>query len=173
MTRTLLISSNPDNQTVSEEFDLYVHFNSCIHFDKFPPEKSIVMVRSREACAITENKNCHSICPNECYKKIGSCDHNCGVTGNPRVILVVGNPEIYTGYDAVDLNNLNNFYYPPEKSPTTGLFGINYFLQQGHQVFLLGFNLEVAPYRQSRSHDIDYEIEEVNRMIASGKVFSV
>jgi hypothetical protein len=173
MTRTLLISSNPDNQAVSEEFDIYVHFNSCIHFDKFPPEKSIVMVRSRKACAITESKSCHSVCPNECYKKIGKCDHDCKITGNPGVILVVGNPQTYKGYNAIDLNNLSNFYYPTGKSPTTGFFGINYFLQQGHEVFLLGFNLEVAPYRQSRSHSIDYEIEEVGRMIASGEVFSV
>jgi ferredoxin-like protein FixX len=174
MSRVLLISSNPENTTPEDTFDLYVHFNSCIHFDKTPVDKSMIMVRSRELCATTEGKNCHSVCPNLCYKSIGSCSHDCKVSGNPKVICVVGLENFMdNNVEVIDLNGLNDFYYPEGKSPTTGFIAIKYFLKLNYDVGVLGFDLEKAPYRNSRSHDIDYEIEEVNKMIFAKQIVSV
>ncbi len=174
MPNVLLVSSNPDNPAPEDKFDLYVHFNGGINFDKTPADKSMLIVRSRKLCAKTEGQHCHQVCPENCYQKIGSCTPDCKISGNPRLIVVMGknnfkgDPSIEV-LDRLDVKNLN---YPKDKSPTTGFIAVKYFLQLGYNVNVLGFDLS-ALNRNSKVHDFDYEINEINKMISQKVIGSV
>ena len=174
MPKVLLVSSNPNNPAPEDRFDLYVHFNGAINFDKTPAHKSMIITRSRKSCASTEGKHCHQVCPQNCYQKIGNCTPDCKILGNPRLIVVMGKNSFRgdPSVEVLDRSDIKDLNYPKGKTPTTGFIAVKYFLQLGYEVSVLGFDLSVLN-RNSKVHDFGYEINEINKMISEKVIVSV
>jgi hypothetical protein len=175
MKTVLLVSSDPRNTLPEQEFDLYVHFNGSIHFDKTPADKSMIITRSRQSCARKDGLHCHQACPNSCYLNIGKCNSECKISGNPEVLLVVkqsSSVKITDKIKILDPSTLQSLKYPDDFSPTTGFVAIHYFLEKGYRVSLLGFDLRFLG-KTSGVHDFRYEAEQVDKMIFDKKVFGV
>jgi hypothetical protein len=162
--KTLLVSSNPEATVPSKGYDLYVHFNSAKHFSKTPPDKSILVVRSRNHI-VNPTIVCHAFCLENCYLSVGQCNHECAVKTIPQEIIVVGWKDDLHHENKLKKIYLDHIDYAEGAEPTSGMAAIDYFLKNGHEVTVCGFDLAVAPYRRSKIHNITYEIKEVKNMI--------
>jgi hypothetical protein len=170
--KVLLMSSNPEAKVPENEYDLYVHFNSSKHFHKTPPEKSIIIVRQRSHIA-NPNIVCHAACELYCYKNLGNCDHECSVKISPKSIMVVGWKEKLENFPELKPIYLDEVNYSDRFEPTSGWAAIDYFVRHRVRVTVSGFNLEVAPYRRSKAHHINYEIRGIKRLVHNRIINSI
>jgi len=170
--RVLLMSSNPEARVPKDEYDLYVHFNSSKHFHKTPPEKSIIIVRQR-GHIVNPKVVCHAACELHCYKNLGNCDHDCTVGIKPKSIMVVGWKERLVDFPELKPIYLDDINYSDKYEPTSGWAAIDYFVKRRVRVTVSGFDLEVAPYRKSKAHNINYEIRGIRRLTHNNIINSI
>jgi hypothetical protein len=170
--KVLLVSSNPEAQVPNKGYDLYVHFNSSKHFHKTPAKKSIVTVRQRPHI-VNPDIVCHAACELNCYKNLGHCEHDCFVKTYPQDVFIAGWKENLHHYSDTKRIYLDFIEYPPDSEPTTGWAAINYFINKGNEVTVCGFDLKVAPYRRSKIHNINYEINELKELVNEEAINSI
>jgi hypothetical protein len=159
--RVLLIANNPDVPPIVGDYDLYVHFNHAIHLDKVPLEKSIVCSRECWAVQKMQSFQYSATYGNKLYK-IPAPDKQIWALGWEKVVRQVDATRKLIPLDGVPY---------PNGSPTSGYAAIHYFLNNGDEVFLSGFNLKVASYyRSTKLHKPDWEIEETQKMLQQGVI---
>jgi hypothetical protein len=161
--KVILIANNPEASVPSSGFDLYVHFNSAIHWGKTPEEKSIIGVRV-----------------NKEVKKHRSFRHTMDGELKPFVlsqpiekIVAVGWQQDVQLIDPcipiIALETVPN--YPAGHSATSGFAAIHHYLSLGDKVTLSGFDLSKASYyNKTKLHLPDWEMEKVTEMIEAGIV---
>jgi len=156
--KVLLVANNPNAEPPSSGFDLYVHFNTMIHWGKTPFDKSIVAVRKNSHNAKMRsfhyNKNEYIHVPTEKIIAVGWRQDVLSVDPNIPMIALEVVPD-----------------YPKGHSPTSGFAAIYHYLELGHEVTLCGFNLKDASYYETtKLHLPDYEINKIEEMVAEGAV---
>jgi hypothetical protein len=154
----LLVANNPSAEVPSSGYDLYVHFNTIIHWGKTPFEKSIVAVRknahNEKMRSFHHNKNGYIHVPTNKLIAIGWHDDVRSIDQDIEFINLLVVPNYRKGY-----------------SPTSGFTAIYYYLERGDNVTLCGFDLTQAHYYKTTGlHLPDYEISEIEKMVEAGIV---
>ena len=143
-----------------EGYDLYVHFNSAIHWGKTPDEKSLIAVRVNQ---IVKNKNSFRWTINPAGQIIELTARNdqivaCGWRADCMAINPTKQMLLCDGIE-----------YPEKQSPTSGFVAMYHYLDNGDDVYLCGFDLKDASYyKTTMLHNPDYEIKQLELMIAEG-----
>lgn len=158
--RVVLIANNPNANVPSEGYDLYVHFNTTIHWGKTPDDKSIVVARVNKA--VKDNQS-----------------FGWSMTGNKKIVKIPARDDqiLACGWredcNAIDPERpallCDGVEYPNKQSPTTGYVAIHHYLENGHEVYLCGFDLKSAAYyATTKLHNPDFEIDMIDVMIGMG-----
>jgi hypothetical protein len=154
----LLVANNPDVNPPSFGFDMYVHFNTMIHWGKTPFDKSIVAVRKNARNAKMRsfhyNKNEYIHVPTEKIIAVGWRQDVLNINPNIPMIALESVPDYPRGY-----------------SPTSGFAAIYHYVSGGHDVTVCGFDLAKADYYKTTGmHLPDYETGKIEKMIDEGIV---
>ena len=159
--RVVLIANNPHANVPTEGYDLYVHFNSAIHWGKTPEDQSIIGVRKN-----SENE------------KQGSFHYTKDLNLKPyyldvptdKIVAVGWTKDIRPLHTDIPIIGLEDVgYYPEKHSATSGYAAIHYYLNKGHEVFLCGFKLsEASYYKTTKLHLPDFETDMIDVMIGMG-----
>jgi hypothetical protein len=156
--KVLLVANNPAVEPPSEGYDLYVHFNSAIHWGKTPEDKSIVGVRKNSE----NNKHRNFHYTQACYLDIP--DDKIVAIGWTKDIRQLDSEIPIIGVEEVP-------DYPTGHSATSGFAAIYYYLNRGHEVTVCGFNLkEASYYKKTKLHLPDYETEKLMDLVRDGRV---
>jgi hypothetical protein len=159
--KVLLVANNPNAVVPSLGYDLYVHFNSAIHWGKTPINQSIIAVRKN-----AENK------------KHGSFHYTTDGMRKPYYLDVPTYKLVAVGW-ADDVRTVDKNipiialecvpFYQKGKSPTSGFAAIHHYLALGEEVTLCGFDLPKASYYETtKLHLLDYETGKINEMVEGG-----
>jgi hypothetical protein len=161
--KVLLIANNPNAIPVEGDFDLYVHFNHAFHWGKVPKEKSIVCSRERKQVKEKNSFLWTATSDGDFYK----------IPARDEQIWAIGWKGPVEKIDATRKRiPLEGVPYPKGGSPTSGYAALHYFLNQGDEVYLSGFNLKVASYYHStKIHRPDFELLETDKMLEAGIIF--
>jgi hypothetical protein len=159
--KVLLVANNPSADVPSKGYDLYVHFNSAIHWGKTPIKRSIVAVRKND-----------EVKKNRSFRYTLDKERNPVTLTQPiENIVAVGwltdVQMIDSRIPIIPVDTVPN--YPKGNSPTSGFAAIYHYLSLGDDVTLCGFNLkEASYYKTTKLHLPDYEMEEIDKMIERG-----
>jgi len=160
--RVVLIANNPHANVPSEGYDLYVHFNSAIHWGKTPDDKSVIIVRINQ---VVKDKRSF-------FWTLDGNGNKVELTARNNQIIACGWREDCMKINATKPRVLcDEIEYPEKQSPTTGFAAMYHYLDCNYDVFLCGFDLASASYyEKTKLHNPDYEIKQIELMIAEGLV---
>jgi hypothetical protein len=161
--RVLLIANNPNADVPSEGYDLYVHFNSAIHWGKTPEEKSIIGVRKNSEN--NKHRDFH-------YTKDMNLKPYYLNVPTDKIVAVGWKKDIQDLHPEIPIIDVGEvFDYPEGHSATSGFAAVYHYLNRRHRVTLCGFNLKEASYYAiTKLHLPDYEIERLNLMVEEGLI---
>jgi hypothetical protein len=161
--KVLLIANNPSVEPPDSGFDLYVHFNSAIHWGKTPENKSIIGVRK-----------------NDEVKKHRSFRYTLDLERKPitltqpmeRIVAIGWQTDVEVIDSRIPVIALERVpEYPEGHSATSGFAAMHHYLSLGDSVTLCGFNLKEASYYETtKLHLPDYETERIEEMVRDGIV---
>lgn len=159
--RVLLIANNPHANVPSEGYDLYVHFNSAIHWGKTPEDKSIVAVRKNSEN--NKHRNFH-------YTKDVNLKPYYLDIPTDKIVAVGWTKDIRPLHPEIPIIGVEEVpEYPDGHSATSGYAAIHYYLNRGHEVTVCGFKLsEASYYKTTKLHLPDLEMDMVEAMIGMG-----
>lgn len=164
--KAALIANNQAINTLPVDCDIYIHFNSAMHWDKRHVDKRNV-IAVRKAWTVDKAKSWRPY-PNtedptaEIWAigweaDIKSMDE-AGVTGSNYRILI---------------DDVSQWFEPEGKSPTTGwvLMTLLPLIDPDVDIILVGFDLKSASYyKTSKIHHCDWEINHVAELVKQGIV---
>jgi hypothetical protein len=159
--RVVLIANNPNADVPNDGYDLYVHFNSAIHWGKTPDDKSIVGVRKNSET--DKHKSFR-------YTKNSDGSPHAVVPGEDKIVAIGWTSDVRKINADIPLMGLEEVPdYPEGHSATSGYAAIHYYLNRGHEVFLCGFKLSEASYHKTtKLHLPDFETDMIDVMIGMG-----
>lgn len=157
--RVLLIANNPNADVPNDGYDLYVHFNSAIHWGKTPEDKSIIGVRKNSEN--NKHKNFH-------YTKDLNLKPYYLDVPDDKIVAIGWTKDIRPLHPDIPIIGLEEIdHYPEGHSATSGYAAIHYYLDRGNDVYLCGFNLpEASYYKTTKLHLPDFETDMIEAMIA-------
>ena len=163
--KVLLIANNPNVTPLGKDFDLYVHFNHARHWGKVPKEKSIVCNRVTKPVRILGSFRWT-------YAEAGSKEFY-KIPAKDEQVWAVGWKALVESIDSKRKRiPLEGIPYPDGHSPTSGYATIHFFVNQGDEVYLCGFDLKNAPYyNKTKLHRPDFELKEIEKMLESKTIF--
>lgn len=161
--KVLLVANNPAVEPPSEGYDLYVHFNSAIHWGKTPEDKSIIGVRKNSENE--KNKNFHHT--KDLYLNPYYLD-----VPDDKIVAIGWTKDIRPLHPDIPIIGLEEVPdYPQGHSATSGYAAIYYYLNRGHEVTVCGFDLKKALYyKKTKLHLPDYETEKLMDLVGDGRV---
>jgi hypothetical protein len=161
--KVLLVANNPAVEPPSEGYDLYVHFNSAIHWGKTPEDKSIVGVRKNSEN--NKHRNFH-------YTKDLHLNPYYLDVPDDKIVAIGWTKDIRPLHSEIPIIGVEEVPdYPTGHSATSGFAAIYYYLNRGHEVTVCGFNLkEASYYKKTKLHLPDYETEKLMDLVRDGRV---
>ena len=161
--RVVLIANNPKAEVPTEGYDLYVHFNSAIHWGKTPEDKSIVGVRKNSEN--NKHQNFH-------YTKTMDLKPYYLDVPTDKIVAVGWEKDIATLHPDIPIIDVGLVKdYPIGHSATSGFAAIHYYLMMGYDVTICGFDLKKASYYTiTKLHLPDYEMAEIDKMLSDGLI---
>jgi hypothetical protein len=160
--RVLLVANNPEAQPPADGYDLYVHFNTPIHWGETPLDKSIVAVRKNPTVVRRRSFQCRKNLEGKVFK----------LNVPLSKIVAVGWVDECRAIDPhIEIIPCDGVKYPAGQSPTSGYAAIHYYVNRGDKVYLCGFDLEKARYyHTTKMHNPDYEIHNIDKMVSAGLI---
>jgi hypothetical protein len=161
--RVLLVANNPKANVPSSGYDLYVHFNSAIHWGKTPEDKSIIGVRKNSEN--NKHRNFH-------YTKDLNLKPYYLDVPDEKIVAIGWTKDIRPLHPDIPIIGVEEVEdYPVGHSATSGYAALHYYLNRGHQVTLCGFNLpEASYYKITKLHLPDFETGKIQTMIDRGLI---
>jgi hypothetical protein len=153
-----IVANNPNVCKIPQDYDLYVHFNWANNFALTPPKKNIMAMRYNSLMEKVEKVKWHDYCT---YAK---------------QTIAIGIPSLIRKIDQrVEIIDTTTMPAPPGQKPypTSGFAAIHYYLNKNYDVTICGFDIEKAIYYQKSRHPLDWEKEQIAKMISDGKIKSI
>jgi hypothetical protein len=153
-----IVANNPRVSNIPDEYDVYIHFNWANNFALTPGNKNIMAMRYNSLMATVGRVKYHDYCK---YAK--------------RTIAI-GVPSLIRKIDKkVEIIDTTKIPSPPglDPYPTSGFAAIHYFLNQDHDVTICGFDIEKAIYYDKSRHPLDWEKEQIAKMLKENKIKSI
>ena len=153
-----LVANNPNICKIPQDYDLYVHFNWANNFALTPPKKNIMAMRYNSLMEKVEKVKWHDYCT---YAK---------------QTIAIGIPSLIRKIDQkIEIIDTTIMPSPPGQKPypTSGFAAIHYYLNKGYDVTVCGFDIEKAIYYEKSRHPLDWEKEQIAKMISDGKIKSI
>jgi len=158
MKKICIVANNPRVCNIPDKYDYYVHFNWANNFALTPSKKNIMAMRYNDVAEGLKKMKWHHYC---------NYAHSSIAIGDPEVIR-----KIDTKIPIIDTTKSPT---PPGKPPypTSGFAAIHFYLNKGYDVTICGFDIEKAIYYGKSRHNLDWEKEEIAKMVKSGIVKSI
>jgi hypothetical protein len=158
MKKICLVANNPNVCYIPDDYHFYVHFNWANNFALTPSKKNIMAIRYNALARDLKRVRWHDYCQ--------YADHS----------IAIGVPSMIRKIDArIEIIDTTITPCPPgEKSyPTSGFAAIHYYLKKGYDVTICGFDITKAIYYQRSRHPLDWEKEQIAKMVAEGIIKSI
>ena len=156
--KVCLVANNPHVCHIPDEYDIYVHFNWANNFALTPSKKNVMAMRFNSVAAKTKSMRWHDYCK---YAK---------------ETIAIGQPvEVRKIDNEIDMIDTTKTPCPEgaEPRPSSGFAAIHYYLKAGHEVTICGFDITKAIYYGSSNHPLDWEREQIEKMVLSGVIKSI
>jgi hypothetical protein len=156
--KVCIVANNPNVCHIPDEYDVYVHFNWANNFALTPNSKSILAMRY--------NKIMQEL------KRVAYHDYSHYAK---KIIAIGGVEEIRKIDQEVEIIDTLSSPAPEGQKPfpTSGFAAIHYYLNKGYDVTICGFDIEKALYYGRTRHPLDWEKEQIAKMISEGTIKSI
>jgi hypothetical protein len=158
MKKICIVANNPRVCSIPDEYDYYVHFNWANNFALTPSKKNIMAMRYNSLAEKLGRMKWHDYCK---YS---------------RQTIAIGIPSLIRKIDSkIEVIDTTKMPSPPGKDPypTSGFAAIHYYLNKEYDVTICGFDIENAIYYHSSRHHLDWEKEQIAKMISEGTIKSI
>ena len=153
-----LVANNPNICSIPQDYKLYVHFNWANNFALTPGRRNIMAMRY-----------------NSLMEKVGKVKYH-DYCNYAKKTIAVGIPSLIRKIDSkVEIIDTTIIPSPPGKDayPSSGFAAIHYYLNQGYDVAICGFDIEKAIYYGKSRHPLDWEKEQIIKMVSDGVIKSI
>jgi hypothetical protein len=158
MKKICIVANNPRVCSIPDEYDFYVHFNWANNFALTPSKKNIMAMRYNSLAEKLGSMRWHDYC------KYG------------KQTIAIGIPSFIRKIDSkIEIIDTTKMPSPPGKDPypTSGFAAIHYYLNKEYDVTICGFDIEKAIYYHKSRHPLDWEKEQIAKMISEGTIKSI
>jgi hypothetical protein len=90
--------------------------------------------------------------------------------------IAIGIPSLICKIDSkIEIIDTTKMPSPPGKDPypTSGFAAIHYYLNKEYDVTICGFDIEKAIYYHKSRHPLDWEKEQIAKMLSEGTIKSI
>jgi len=153
-----LVANNPRICSIPDNYDYYVHFNWANNFALTPSKKNIMAMRYNDVAEGMGRMKWHHYC-NYAHKTIA-----------------IGIPSLIRKIDTkVEIIDTTKSPHPPgvDANPTSGFAAIHYFLGKKYDVTICGFDIEKAIYYGKSRHPLDWEKDQISKMVSDKRIKSI
>jgi len=158
MTKICIVANNPHVCHIPDEYDLYVHFNWANNFALTPGKKNIMAMRYNSLAQQVGRMKWHDYC------------------NYAKQTIAIGIPSLIRKIDTkCAIIDTDQTPHPPgsDPYPTSGFAAIHYYLNKGYEVTVCGFDITKAIYYHASRHPLDWEKEQIAKMVSEGIIKSI
>jgi len=153
-----LVANNPNVCYIPDDYDVYVHFNWANNFALTPVKKNVMAMRYNKLAQNVKSMRWHDYCQ---YAK---------------ETIAIGIPSLIRKIDR-NIKIIDTTTMPSPEGvkpyPTSGFAAIHFYLSQGHEVTICGFDITKAIYYHASRHPLDWEKEQISKMVEEGTIKSI